>query len=665
MKNIIRVCGVVMSIVLLLLSCKLLEANQQNKPFDSESVIEINTIDTKTNKEILIKELNAIVDSNDGGMYKEVAGKGNINKERNLVWFGSTKPNSGNVVLNNDNIKWLSNNLSGKLIHSNDMGDAPLSGEYAITENLKADLDTWAKKNDIDIIYFKSPNMFKMLYLNLLGNPIGNTLIAMYLLTLMVFISYFLVKAKERSIKLLSGVSKRRIFMSDIEYLSKNMLIGYFGGIFLMSAYYIITKNFQNLLLILKASFISILVLLIAILVLSMILSIVVIPNVKYIANREIPIKKFELITTTLKLTAILFAVSILANTVLSATVAQRMSAEYSSWANVKNTFRLSLSTLDDLYEGDNLSDVKKFISEMQNKNNMSISLVVDKSVEITDELKESGFDHFVIVDKSWLEFVGVGINEEKTNGKLQKYNFNNISSSLKKFALAQMPLLINENVVKTEKLKYYKFTGEKMGALAPNPGDMDALMSLKNPLVVVIDDPARELNTKGFVIPTLSSGNIIFSDRTVLDSSLKNNIMKSYVISVDNIADLALKAAQDFREQFWSYIMASITLLATIIFAGLLNAKLWSYKNKRRIYIMVTNGIRYADVFRKSKKLDIYVSALGACIAGLLSYFIQSISIIIIGIVIIVILLLYVTGISLSYSFFAKKEFDKTVYRV
>src|SRR3712207_1535114 len=144
MKNIIRVCGVVMSVVLLLLTCKLLEANQQYEPFNSESIIELNTIDTTTKKDILIEELNDIVDSNNGGMYKEVAGTENISKERNIVWFGSKKPSSHNIVLNNDTIQWLSNNLSGKLIHSNNMGDTPLSGEYAITDNLKTDLDVWA-----------------------------------------------------------------------------------------------------------------------------------------------------------------------------------------------------------------------------------------------------------------------------------------------------------------------------------------------------------------------------------------------------------------------------------------------------------------------------------------------------------------------------------------
>lgn len=64
----------------------------------------------------------------------------------------------------------------------------------------------------------------------------------------------------------------------------------------------------------------------------------------------------------------VLFAVSFTSNTVLATTVAQKMSAEYSSWANVKNTFRLSFSTLDNLYEENNEKDVKKFIQKIQKR---------------------------------------------------------------------------------------------------------------------------------------------------------------------------------------------------------------------------------------------------------------------------------------------------------
>ena len=84
----------------------------------------------------------------------------------------------------------------------------------------------------------------------------------------------------------------------------------------------------------------------------------------------------------------------------------------------------------------------------------------------MSKELKEAGFDHFVIADKSWINFVGVGINEGKTNGKLQRYNFDKMNPSLQAFMLEQMPLLINEDVIKTKNLKYYKFTGKKNGCI-------------------------------------------------------------------------------------------------------------------------------------------------------------------------------------------------------
>ena len=179
------------------------------------------------------------------------------------------------------------------------------------------------------------------------------------------------------------------------------------------------------------------------------------------------------------------------------------------------------------------------------------------------------------------------------------------------------MPLLIDENVIKTENLNYYTFNGEKMAILAPNTGDVDALLSAKNPLIVVIENPAKELNIEGFVIPTLSTGNIIFLDKKILYKNLNESILKNYVISVDGIADLALKRAQDFREQFVSYIIATITLFVSIVFTAMLGAKLWAYKNRKRIYIMNTNCLSFYERSLRDLMQDLLLSTIAIFGAG------------------------------------------------
>ena len=643
----------------------MIQYEQNYRPFDSDVNVELNTADTTTDKKLLIKQLNDIIKKNSGSMYKQVVGKDNLENERDIIWFGDKKPDSGNIVLSGNNVDWLSNELFGSLIHSNDMGEIPLSGDYSISENIKSDLDVWANKNNIQLNYFKTLRGVKQLYLNLIANPIGNLLISMNLLVLTIFLTYFFLKANDRAIKLLSGVDKLRILKYDIIFLSKNVIVGAIAGMFVASSYFFITKGLGNLILILKSATVGIAIIQIIIIMCIVILSFAVEPKVKYIANREIPLNKFKYLANFLKLFAILFSVIVLVDTVSLATITRKMADEYFSWSNIKDNFRLSFSILDELYQESNVSEIKNFISNMQNDRSMSISLAIDESIEISDKLKESGFDHIAVVNKEWLNIVDVGIENQGKNGRLERYNFEDISPLLKTFLKEQMPLLIDENVIKTENLNYYTFNGEKMAILAPNTGDVDALLSAKNPLIIVIENPAKELNIEGFVIPTLSTGNIIFLDKKILYKNLNESILKNYVISVDGIADLALKRAQDFREQFVSYIIATITLFVSIVFTAILGAKLWAYKNRKRIYIMNTNGLSFYEIILRDLIKDLLLSTISIFGAGLLTLVIKPISITTVGVVMILIIPVYFLSILIAYRVFAKKEFVKVVHRV
>lgn len=664
LKSIVRLCSIVVVILIFILSSQMIQHDQKYRPFDSDINVELSTADTTTDKKLLIKQLNYIINKNSGSMYKQVVGKDNLEHERNIVWFGDKKPDSGNIILSGNNVDWLSDGLNGSLIHSNDMGDIPLSGDYSISKNVKSDLDIWANKNNIQLNYFKTARGIKRLYLNLIANPIGNLLISMYLLILTIFLMYFFLKAKERAIKLLSGVDKLKILKYDIIFLSKNMIIGAIVGMLVTSSYFFIKKGLGNFILIFKAATVGIVIIQIGIILCIIILSFVVEPKVKYIANREIPLNKFKYLANLLKLFAILFAVAVLVDTVSLATISRKMGNEYLSWSNIKDNFRLSFSTLDELYQESNISEVKNFISNMQNDGSMSISLAIDESIEMSNELRESGFDHIAFINKSWLNIIDVGIENQGKNGRLERYNFEDISPLLKTFLKKQLPLLIDENEIKTENLNYYVFRGEKMGILAPNTGDADALLTAKNPLIIVMENPAKELNIKGFIIPALSTGNIIFSDKNILDKNLDKNILKNYVISVDGIADLALKRAQDFREQFISYIIATITLFVSIVFTAMLGAKIWAYKNRKRIYIMNTNGLSFYEIIFGDLIKDLLLSIISIFGAGLLTLLIKKISINIVGIVIILIIPVFFLSILMAYRIFAKIEFTKVVQR-
>lgn len=663
MKTVLRLCGIFLTFIVIVFAFQILENEQKNAPFCSELSFEMEAVNLKTNKAQMVSELNAIVTSHHGEMYKEVVDDFDLVHKRNIIWFGEEKPKSNNIFVYQDEIKWLTNSLTGRLIHSDEMGETPLSGEYFISRNLQNDLSLWAKKNNIHLSFREQPSQIKQVYQSLIDSPIGNVIIATYLLIMMSFLTYFLLCAKKRTLKLLSGVRRQEIIKYDVDFLLKQFFIGVFVAIVAIAGYHFGVRNSYNAFLILKLTIRLLFVVSVFIGLSGVLMAIFIRPRVYHIADRSIPLKKFNYLVMGLKILATMLVISILANTFFSMLTIHTMEREYEYWEEMGNVFRLSFnSSLDDLNQEENLKVVQDFLENMQSDDNLSLSLVIDRSIRIENELKLAGFDHFIMVDKSWLNFVGVGIEERAINGKLEKYELKNLEPTFKTFIMSQMPLLFYEP--NAEKLNYYTFSGKTLCALAANTGNIDALVFAKNPLVVVVNSPNKDLKLESCVIPTLSSGNIIFSNKDRLYACLNQSSLKNNVISVDGIADLVLKIVQDFRLSLMSYAMASFVLLLTILFLGILSAKLWVYKNRKTIYIMVTNGKTFLHVIQGAIISDVFVMMQFVLLASIFTYFLRIPVLLPIIAVMMFVMVLYSLGVIFAYRFFTKREFKRVIDR-
>lgn len=49
----------------------------------------------------------------------------------------------------------------------------------------------------------------------------------------------------------------------------------------------------------------------------------------------------------------------------------------------------------------------------MEKNNNLSLSLVIDKSIELNKE-EYGGYDHIIITDRSWINSFNIGIEKKR-----------------------------------------------------------------------------------------------------------------------------------------------------------------------------------------------------------------------------------------------------------
>ena len=122
-------------------------------------------------------------------------------------------------------------------------------------------------------------------------------------------------------------------------------------------------------------------------------------------------------------------------------------------------------------------------------EDNLLLSYVVDSAIELSAELGD--YDHLVFTNPKWIENFG-------DSGKLKPIEYSSLSKSMQEFLDSQMPILTKP-------------------------------IEAKNPLVMLIDNPAEILKADSCLLPLTSSGNVLFLDSDNLQQAFENSELKDY----------------------------------------------------------------------------------------------------------------------------------------
>lgn len=109
---------------------------------------------------------------------------------------------------------------------------------------------------------------------------------------------------------------------------------------------------------------------------------------------------------------------------------------------------------------------------------------------------------------------------------------------------------------------------------------------------------------------------------------------------------------------------MASVVLLLTVLFSGILSAKLWAYKNRKNVYIMITNGRTFSHVIQGAIINDVFVMMQFVLLASILTYFLRIPVLLPIIAVMVFVMAFYSLDVIFAYRFFTKREFKRVIDR-
>lgn len=372
-KHGIRLISFILALFSFIMIFQNLMNDQQQLPLGTTEQLVLNIAETGTTKEQLISELDNITNKHNATLVKVVTPSDEYKNKKDIIYFGNEKPKSSDIIIDNNKIKWLDSSLEGRLISSKDIGNRPLYGNYAVkgNQNFKQDIENWANDNGITIQWLRKVPFIKSLYYNLVHNGVGNVILTALLLFISVLLTWFISHSKGRSIRLLGGVDIKKIHIEDTLTLSKMFISSYLISLIAFWLYIGITNDFKQITLLLSKDIITLLVLVVISALISFGISMIVKPKTEHLAKREIPFKKFRMLSIGARIMSIILALLIVPSTVTSAYILQQLSNDYSLWENMQSNVSISFSDIDSLSTDKMLPYVDDFFANMADNDNL------------------------------------------------------------------------------------------------------------------------------------------------------------------------------------------------------------------------------------------------------------------------------------------------------
>ena len=640
-------------------------ANQEMIPLNTSRQFDVNIANTLTPKEQLALDLDKIVDDNEALLVKVSTPPDDYESKKDIIFFGSKKPVSNDLVIEGNKINWLDAKLTGELLSSKNIGNRSLYGTYATdsNKNFDQDLEEWAMENGVDIEWMVEPSLLKNVYYSLVHKGTGNVILTDFLLFVSSLIAWFVLRAKGRSIRLLGGVKLNKIHIEDTWIIAKLCIPAYITA-FLMFLFYIgISRGVQQIPVVITENVIILCLLIIISLILTFLISIIVKPKPGHIAKREIPLQRLKKLSSGTRILSIVLALIIVPVTLTAAHILKQLSDEYSLWENMQNNVSLSLGDMEALETDRMMPKLEEFLETMEKNDNFSLSLVIDKSILLNKE-EYGGYDHIIMTDRSWIETFDIGVDKAGKGGQLTSVELDALDKPLQEFIEAQMPLWTKTEEIQPEGVAFYEFEGKKFLALPPNVAYGGTTVQANNPLIILVDRPTEILNTSGFTLPACSSGNVVFPNEQLLREELSKSPIKESVVSIDSIAEIALAQAKQFEKEAVYYVIACILIFVSMIFAGVLTAQLWVNDNKKKIFLLHTFGKTYKEIIQPIFLHETRTVLITIVVGSLVSFFVKRPEIITLLIVAILLLLLYSISSLMTYNFCARRAFYKVAQR-
>lgn len=149
------------------------------------------------------------------------------------------------------------------------------------------------------------------------------------------------------------------------------------------------------------------------------------------------------------------------------------------------------------------------------------LSHAIDRSI-LLEKAELQNYDHLLLVNPEWVERYG-------DSARLSPVALSDLSEEMQEFLSLQMPLWTKDGSVLPEGIRLCEYRGSTLPVLPPCIFGGAPLIYAENPLLILVEAPAKTLQAGSCLLPLSSSANLIFTDREALQQAFAQSGLQNY----------------------------------------------------------------------------------------------------------------------------------------
>lgn len=595
LKSLVKLTSFGIAIFLSILAGIVLTTTDDTFPKGADFKVSLDFTKSQVSKDQAIADLDSLADASGLKLAKVVADPNDFFNSRSLFAFGK------DAAKETSEIDWFKPGMTGRLVSSRDLGSASLNGPYVYSGTSSAvdQFVGWVDSHGIARTIV-SKNQASIIGQALVESGAWLTFLTCVVLSLTTVISWYVLRARARALKVLNGATTARIAFNDL----LSLLVSFCGpalvGLAAAAAVVAAQGKASRLpeFLLTAGGFIAAAAA--GMLLCALVVGFITWPTVDGIASRRPPESHFRWASEVLKATTLILVAVMLPVLGTSIGQATDLSNQSAKWQVLKNHVALRISVQSEAEFVSRQSALREMSTSASRAGKLTLSYAFaprmhdQPSQQTRPDTGE--FDGIVLVNPDYLRAISplIAAGEASSDPLLQRVrervSYDALPNGIKEFWEQQFPLLSSSGMGMqgNENLQYYRYTGQQLfPALPPVIGEM---AEFRNPLIIVAESPELTFND-ATIAAFLSSGNIIFNDSAWVGEYLQTSSLTTAVLSVDRIADAALYNSQLQNQSAGLKALSFALVLLALTISIAVSALVYAISRSKRLFVERTAG--------------------------------------------------------------------------